>query len=167
MARRIARIIPAHLRAIVATGRFSDPATEGEVLRVLVGRRERILRWSFARVSPLTDVTVEGARAMCARDLAVATGVSGPARTLYRATLQRGADLTAPRAALAASARGDGVCVTLPLPALSAGLAEDDAARYAVLEIARQEGARTTRLRAHLYEVGGQHGWVIAGLERE
>src|SRR5690606_32840200 len=55
MARIIARCTRAHLQALVRLGRYADPTTERELVRILAGRRRAILERYLTRLSPLTD----------------------------------------------------------------------------------------------------------------
>ena len=58
MARILARINVEHVRVAAHTGHLSRPEEEARLVEILMGRRERILRASFAEVSPLADVTL-------------------------------------------------------------------------------------------------------------
>jgi len=72
MARVIARISEADVRAIVSVAEIANPVVHDELLRVLLGRRERILRRWFRNVSPLSEPRVtsdaDGTR-LCFEDL--------------------------------------------------------------------------------------------------
>jgi hypothetical protein len=167
MARRIARIGRAHLEAIVARAHFSDPIVSQRLVEVLLGRRERLLRWSFERNSPLADVVTRGTDRLCMVDLAVTTGVGSVERTRLTAELRTGVRLgRASRAArfVPGDTRG-AFCVELPHDAPE-GVRDDDPARYVVLDIVRTEDRHTTRLTAHLYDLGPRRGFVLAGIER-
>ena len=83
MARIIADFTDEHLRRVIRTGRLGAPALESELLRVLTGRRDKILRrYLLARISalglPLLSTHAHGDVAVCARDLAVVTGLVEP-----------------------------------------------------------------------------------------
>src|SRR5688572_30316423 len=62
MARIVAPLRDAHLHAIVARARFSDPTATDELFRILKGRRDRLLERWLTRLSPLTHARVEGDR---------------------------------------------------------------------------------------------------------
>jgi hypothetical protein len=51
-----------HIRAIVQTGHYSDPRAEDWVIRVLIGRRQKIGRSAFSKVLPLDRFRVENGR---------------------------------------------------------------------------------------------------------
>ncbi len=78
MARIIARLTPDDLVAMVDQARLQDAAVRSELLRVLLKRREILLRRYLGRLSPLSDPVIEDGR-LCLRDLAVVAGiVQGP-----------------------------------------------------------------------------------------
>jgi hypothetical protein len=144
-ARIIARFTDEQLRAIVEVGDFTDPAQSAYLAEQLIGRRDLILRRYFQRVSPVTDLAVEGDR-LCGVDLARRTRVFPQDLFRYRARLAGGA-------ALAAEARDDGgVCVALPR-----------GKKYLVVELENGQAARP--LRAHLYDLGPK-GLELVGIER-
>jgi hypothetical protein len=72
---------PAHIRAAVGAGRYSDPRTAAWVSRVLIERRRKLLRWAFSRVAPLDRFSVRDRRggfALCFEDLWVVAGLGEP-----------------------------------------------------------------------------------------
>lgn len=148
MARKIARLGEGHVRAAVRAARLSDPLEEARLVSVLMGRRERILRASFARVSPLSDVALEGPDRLCATDLGVETGLSRPGLVSHSPAAER---------------RGARVCVRAPRA--RGGGPDDSPSRYVTLDWTRAEGGRATVLRAHFYDLGAR-GLFLAGLER-
>src|SRR5690606_32386971 len=82
MARIIANITPAHIHAAVRASRLQKPVFEEELERVLVGRREKLLKRWLTRLSPLTWPSVvpggEAGQALCLRDVAIEAGIAGP-----------------------------------------------------------------------------------------
>jgi hypothetical protein len=167
MARRIARLGREHLEAIVARAEFSDPAVSRRLVEILLGRRARLLRWSFERVSPIADVVASGRDRVCAVDLAVTSGVGSMERTRLTASLRNGPRLDAASRAprwIAGASRGE-FCIELPHDAPDTAR-DDDPARYVVLDLDRTEAGHTTRLSAHLYDLGPTRGFVLAGIER-
>ncbi len=138
MARKIARLGPEHLRVAVHAGRLSDPAEEARLVEVLGGRRDKILRATFAECSPLAALAIDGDR-LCANDLGIATKISRPEGVLYSPAAERAADR---------------VCVRLPR-----------GHRYSVVRLVRVEGGHRTVLRAHVYDLGAR-GFMLAGVER-
>ena len=161
MARKIARIDEGDVRAAVRAARLSHPREERRLVEILMGRRERILRTSFTRISPLADVTVNG-DIVCATDLARTTRVAS-APTSYAAAFRRGRRLEFAPVAPRLERTGEGVCATLPHFA-PAGAPPSSSARYAILDLVRFEGRARTRLRVHLYDLGARY--ALVGIER-
>jgi hypothetical protein len=56
------------------------------------------------------------------------------------------------------------VCVTIPHRAQDGGVADGDASRYVVVDIANGQAAGV--LRAHLYDLGPNKGFTLVGVER-
>jgi len=80
MARILARLSPDDLEAIVDHAKLRDAVVREEVLRILLVRRERLLRRYLGKLSPLTQPTVANGE-LCLRDVAVEAGIAdGPAR---------------------------------------------------------------------------------------
>ena len=83
MARLIARIGEPQLRALAVEARLTDPQLVDELTRVLMARRERILRRWLLRLSSLTEPVLEpspeaGGTRLCVSDRAEEGGL-GPA----------------------------------------------------------------------------------------
>jgi hypothetical protein len=164
MARRIALISEAHVRVAVAAGHFTHPAEEARLVEILMGRRTRILRTSFATTSPLADFTLRRDE-LCATDLARATGVSTDASTSYAAEFRFGRHLLLAPVSPRLVRTPQGVCTEMPPHFAPQGAAQDSADRYATIDLLRFEGHSRTRLRAHFYDLGAR-GYVLVGIER-
>ncbi len=82
-AKLVARFDRPVLEAIVAEGRYSDPAAARYFVDALLARRDAITRAYLERVSPLDDFAFE-AEGLCARDLGVVygTGAAGAVERL-------------------------------------------------------------------------------------
>ena len=65
------------IRAIVSTGRYSDPEAEAWIAKCLIERRDRIGATYFAKVLPLDNFEVRGDE-LHFEDLAVKSGFTGP-----------------------------------------------------------------------------------------
>jgi hypothetical protein len=168
MARKIARLTPDHVRAVVPMARLSDPAVERHILAALLGRRERLLRWSFEHDSPMADVAVQRGELLCMTDLAIETGVSTPQQTRYEVELRAGVDLArlnTPIRLHHGTQYGE-ICVGLPGHLAPAGVRDDAPERYTTVNVVRHDPHGHTRLRAHLYDLGPARGYVLAGVER-
>lgn len=117
MARIIARFTDEHIRRVIRTGRLGSPLLESELLRILEGRRDAILRRYLTRLSPLERPTVSavaGGLELCARDLATVSGIAG--KRHYAAALHDGRTSRA----LHTEARGADVCAELPTESATA-----------------------------------------------
>jgi len=167
MARRLARLSVEHVRVAARQGRWSNPAEEVRVVEILMGRREKILRGSFSKVSPLADLAMSGRARLCASDLGITTGLSAPGAVSYVAEFRQGPELDGGRAIPVGGVPPSGqVCIDLPPHFAAAGLPDDSADRYATLDVVRSDGAVKTTLRAHFYDLGTERGYVLAGIER-
>jgi hypothetical protein len=84
----IARFTPAQIRAAVEEGRYSDPAAVEYLVKTLIGRQRKIVRYWFSRVTPLDSFAIRGNRspALCFEDLALSVGLQeDDGSTRYRA----------------------------------------------------------------------------------
>ncbi len=165
MARIIARFTDEHVRALVANGKIQNELIENELIRILIGRRDKILRRYLTRLSPLTEPQVRKTAStaeLCLNDLAVRSGVFAPQQRRYsaRGWLTKGLHpvaMTAPRAV----AFGQ-VCV--PLPQVARASAEQP--RYVIVDVfARSGSEQRTPVRVHLYHLGGAD-YRVVGLQR-
>ncbi len=156
MARILARFSRAHLRAVVALGRFSQPSVQAELERILASRRQRILARYLTRISPLAWPAIDGTQ-LCLEDLAVTSGLRRARHRSYDAWIAD-SEPRQDRALLYVSSRvGSGrVCVRLP-----AGL------RYAAVDVvaSNADAERTFPARAHVYRAPSG-AYRVVGLER-
>lgn len=154
MARRIARLDQEDLEAAVRSGHFSRPLYADELVRILMGRRARILERYLTRLSPLASPRIVGGR-LCLEDLAVVGGIRRAAHREYPVHVQRGWPPVS-HAHGVGDAREDGVCVTLPV---------EPASGYWVVDLTATTGTeRTGPARVHLVRGGAGHR--VVGLER-
>jgi hypothetical protein len=157
MARIIARFTDADLATLSIAGNFTDPAQTQFLIRAMAARRDLIVKRYLARVSPITDLAVDKDE-LCGVDLARRSGVFAPALFAYRA---RASD----RPAVTVTATDDArVCVPLAHRAGLEGRKDDDAARYLTVEIDNHQAPGI--LRAHLYDLGAERGFMLVGIER-
>jgi hypothetical protein len=158
MARVLARFTPEMVAALAAMGRFEDPARASYLTSVLEGRLRKILQRYLTRLSPLSNVRVEGTSRLCATDLARSRGIGRS--SAYRAELLLPDGDARPLPALAAS--GAEICVDLAHGA-NARAPEGPPGKYVVVRIwSSAEGP----LEAHLYDLGARGGYRLAGIER-
>lgn len=165
MARILARMSDAHVRAVVAEACYTHPPWNAYLERVLIARRDAILRRYLTRLSPLADFAVEGGARLCAGDRALEAGVYRTAR--YEALLRFEGDAERATPLAVVPGEGDRVCIVLP-PPRATSVPDGDASQYRVIEVvSRPEGRAPPRpLRAHLYDLGPRRGYVLAGIER-
>jgi hypothetical protein len=161
MARILARFTPEMVEVLGRMGKFSDPRKTAYLTSVLQGRLDKILRRYLTRLSPLSDVHVADADRLCASDLAEMRQLRPAKDFRYQARLSTGdADER-----LAVMHQPDGaICVTLPHIVAASGARDDALERYARVTIA--DGVAPGRLVAHLYDLGTERGYRLAGIER-
>ena len=169
MARIIANITPEQVEAIVDEAAVNADVTRAELKRILVGRRERILKRWLRGLSPLTwprlETRGEDAR-LCMRDLAIATEIWDWSDRPYWARAWRhvgGSALEEVEVGALARRPPAHVCVGLP----SAEEATPDEPAYWIVDLAGQYGAEddSPPARVHLYQLGPGH-YRVVGLER-
>jgi hypothetical protein len=164
MARIIARIDDAHLRAIFAEARYEDPVIEKEAMRLVRGRRAKLLARFLSRLSPLTDPRVmpgAGAAELCLSDATVFGGLLAQSVRRYQAAAWREADRKRPLALAVTTRAPHDVCTSLP----SVGGSRQNPA-YVIVDVFAQSGS-TPRApaRVHLYHLGAGN-YRVVGLER-
>ena len=154
MARILARFGLEHLRAVVATARFSRESSAEELVRILRGRQGRLLERYLTRLSPLTLPRATGHR-LCLRDVALESGFRSERH--YEAVAYPGwpTDRTTP---LSAERDGTMACVSLP---------EAPEQEYWVVDVIAETPGRerTGAARVHLYATE-QGDYRVVGLER-
>jgi hypothetical protein len=162
MARIIARFTDDDVRAIVETGRFTDPEDAKYLLGIMLERQRLILARYLTRLSPLADVRREPDGSICTTDLARLRGVLPAERFQYRAAERSGGK----RKALPVIASANGkVCLAPPASVTSdGGPAPDAAERLVVFEIDNGTGAGP--LEIHAYDLGPTRGVQIVGVRR-
>lgn len=158
MARILARFTPEMVRTLAEMGKLTDPANTAYLNHVLEGRLEKILERYLTRLSPVTDVHIEGSSRLCGVDLAEWRRLRSPGAFRYTARLLGGGWSTVERRP------GAEVCVVLPHVAPDGKMADDAPARYVRVRV--EDGVARGPLIAHLYDLGPVRGYRLAGLER-
>ncbi|MEP7050534.1 MAG: hypothetical protein ABJB12_09290 [Pseudomonadota bacterium] len=158
MARILARFSPEKVKALAEMGRFSNASDTEYIARVLNARLGKILARYLTRLSPLTDVRMQGDSELCAFDLARFRRLREDGEFHYRAWQSGGAPLNA-------AARADNlVCVNLAHRLFRTGVPPEAPERYRVVSISN--GVAAGPLSVHLYDLGAGRGFKIVGLER-
>ncbi len=165
MARMVARLGDDHVRAIVGAAKLGDSALETELGRLLVGRRDKILRRYLTRLSPLSDpwlTRTERGTQLCLHDLGTSTAVVLPTARRYRARAWLGDDS---RPTFPAVRGAPEHCACVDLPAIPG--ASSTSPEYLIVDV--RAGIRDAEYqpptRVHLYHLGKTE-YRIVGLER-
>jgi hypothetical protein len=161
MARILSRFDRADIDALVTLGDFSNGRHAAFLAEVLEQRLRRILERYLLRLSPLADGRVERGHELALTDLAARRGVRSSRPYVYRARID---DAAGGRSIpVRVGAHGE-VRVKLPHRVFPRALPAADPARYVVVTL--DNGAADFPLRAHLYDLGTEHGFRLVGLER-
>lgn len=170
MTRILAGISEDDVRAIVEQAQVQDPLVEEELKRILIGRRERILRTFFRGLSPLTRPRVvpsDDGALLCAEDLVIATELMEWDERPYWARAWRhvgGDDLETVETGRLVRRRPHHLCVGLP----SRDDATMDEPHYFIVDLMglwSTDDEKARPLRVHLYQVGPTD-FRVAGIER-
>jgi hypothetical protein len=162
-ARIIARFTPENVAAAVRVGDFTDPRHRAFLVYHLLVRQHRILERYFAKLSPVTDLSIDGTM-LCGVDLARKTATYPADHFRYSAAVRAGRELQDRTAAAAMPGENGRICVPLPHVAADGGVPDDAASRYLRVDI--WNGEAPAPLRVHLYDLGPQRGFRLVGLER-
>jgi hypothetical protein len=164
MARIIAEISDAHLAELVKQGRFEDPALERELLRLLSGRRQRILARYLTRLSPLTLPAISnGSDELCLKDLVLKSGFRADQQRRYAVTAYLEGNDSGIKLASVRSGVGARVCVSVPrVPGAAA-----ERPKYLLLDWVGQSASSAPEFpaRVHVYDLGAG-GLRVVGLDR-
>jgi hypothetical protein len=160
-ARIISRFSDEHLRAAVTVGRYSDPVKSDYLVKTIAARRDAIRKRYFSKLSPISDVRVNG-RQICATDLARQSDTWTREAFRYAAVQKHGADLAQnTRRSVTLRAYGE-LCVEVG--DVGGGGSDDNPSRYTVVEV--RNGVAPGPLRLHLYDLGAERGLKLVGIER-
>ena len=170
MTRIVAKFTPEVLQAVLAQAQVKDPLVHSELTRILLGRREKILRRWFRNLSPLTDPTLRQAETgteVCLEDLALATGIVDRKARLYGTRGWYLSKHSKPRDVRVESLRAlpdNVICVLLP----DMKGASPDRPAYLIVDVLGFDGQdddHSRPARVHVYQ-RGPRAYVIAGLQR-
>lgn len=154
MARILSRFERADLEALVGLGKFTNPEADAFLTEVLEQRLRKILDRYLTRLSPISDVRVEGDGKLCATDLARRRAVRPEGAFRYAASMKSERGVSGMNVEVGAEG---GVCITIPHVATSTPV-------YVTVTIAN--GAAKGPLEVHLYDLGQGRGFKLVGLTR-
>jgi hypothetical protein len=170
MARIIAHFTDEHVHALIDEADVRQPVVEKELRRIILGRRDKILRRWLRKLSPLTQPrvheTAEGAM-LCLRDLAVYAKLFEWEHRPYRTRAwvhEGGSSVTPIVPGRMERWPEDRVCVELP----QVPDASPTSPGYLIVDVTGMYGRNddiSKPARVHLYHLGGNE-YRIAGLER-
>jgi hypothetical protein len=163
-AKIIARFSREHLAAAIRAGRYSDPAARAYLLETLIARQRKVVREGFAELSTLDHFEVVAQTgesfALCAQDLAVATGFLRPQYTRYTVGVYDWhGERLAPNSTLPAAENGRFCTSALPSGAIRDG--------YTMVAYeTRPEHGTPTHIVAHLARDPSSGTLRVIGVER-
>jgi len=161
--RILARFTPEMVETLAKMGQFADPMHTSYLTEVLKGRLAKVFSRYLTRLSPVTDVHVEGGSRLCGLDLARLRGVAPDDRFQYHASLSV-EGVAEGRNVPVEPGTGADVCLTLPHVAADGGSADDARGRYVIVQLTN--GVAPGPLAVHLYDLGPARGFKLAGIER-
>ncbi|HWA72576.1 MAG TPA: hypothetical protein VG937_09585 [Polyangiaceae bacterium] len=161
-ARIIARFTDELVAAFVSVGKY-DPQSERYLTETLIARRDVILRHYLSRLSPLTDLKVQG-QVLSGVDLARKTRIVPNESLSPRARVYRGESLADGGAVPVRIAPDATFSLQIAHSARDGGDPDDAPARYLVVDVFN--GYAPGPLRVHLYDLGPARGFRLAGIER-
>jgi hypothetical protein len=162
MARILAAFNDELVSAAVKAGKY-DPLSERYLIETLRSRRRTILRRYLGKVSPIAHVATD-AQGVCGVDLARLTETVPNEGLSFRAYVYRGAQLEPAPKPRFRSVPSPQVCLDLAHADIPAAVAPNAPERYVVVDITN--GYAAGPLRLHLYDLGEQAGYRLAGIER-
>jgi len=162
-ARIIARFTPENVESVVRVGDYTDPRHTPFLVNHLLARQHRILERYFAKLSPVTDLSVDGTM-LCGVDLARKTVTYPADQFRYSAAVLSGSDFQDQTAAAAIPSEAGRICFALSHVAANGGVQDDAASRYIRVDISN--GKALAPLHVYLYDLGTQRGFRLVGIER-
>lgn len=163
MARILARMTPAHIRAMIDAGQIQDKALEAELTRVILGRRQKTLSRYLGVVATLTApevVVTDGKAELCMDDLGTSSGIFPSMARKYGARAWLGNSLQ--KHAIPTVRTSPRVCADIPV---LAGSTKENP-QYIIMDLYAFTGSQNRApARVHLYHLGGTDFRVV-GLQR-
>ncbi len=164
MARILARFTTDHLKAVIATAHLNDEFLEQELLRLLEGRRHKLIARYLTRLSPLASpVLQQGTKGteLCMDDLAVTGRLFTQDQRRYASRGWSTTKLREVKTATPVAVDRDRVCVRVP----RSSSASSQHPSYLIVDITAQTGGSVPApARVHMWDLGTE--LKVVGLER-
>ena len=160
-ARRVAAFSDEMIRAVVATGNYSDPAASVLLADVLIKRRQKIIAAYLPAVNPLVDFALAGDGRLEFRNAAVDAGVAVAPAGGYRIEWASFDNATGDARSIAPP--GTSAQTTLPAPGL---LPETAGAMVRIRVAANAPAPEAWQHPIDAYFRKMPPGWRLVGLER-
>lgn len=152
----ILRLTPAHVRAAVEAGQYTDKRTTDYLVETLLARQRRLGRWALGRVAPITNIEASGALTVCFDDLWLKHDFGPVATTRYAfATF----DYAGRRLGTTATVPAKGARTCVPVQPGE----QRDGYTIVKLEIRRNGSALPL---AFIHLAKGPQGYRVVGLDR-
>jgi hypothetical protein len=160
-ARRVAAFSDEMIRAIVKTGRYSDPAAEALLADVLIKRRQRIAEAYLPAINPLVDFALSNDGRLSFSNAAVGAGVANAPAGGYRVEWSAFDNTTGETRAIGPVATSTQTTFAAP------GLLPQDAATFVRVRVSAVEPAPPEWVRpADAYFRRQGEAWTLVGLEK-
>jgi hypothetical protein len=160
-ARRVMAFSDEMIRAIAATGHYSDPAAAKLLADVLIQRRDKIGRAYLNAVNPLVNFALDSAGALSFENAAVAARAGEAPAGGYTASFFRFDNATGEAAAIGGPVAASGLRVAAP-----AGLPSADGS-YVKVQVAAVKPAQASwAVPVTVYFRRAAGSWALVGVER-
>lgn len=161
-ARRVAAFSDEMIRALATTGQYSHPEDAALLAKVLIKRRDKIIRAYFNATNPLVDFALSEEGRLTFKNAAVDAGVGSPPADGYRATWSRFDNLTDATTAIGSPTVGAGPEIGAP------GSLPGDAGTYLKIAItARGTAPEPWTHPVEIYFRRAAGAWQLVGVDRQ
>ena len=159
---RVAAFSEEMIRAAVKEARFADPDAEMILTRVLMERRDAILRAYLPRITPLTSFALDESGRLSFENAAVKFGVASPPAGGYRAAWSTFDNITGAESPLGDTAIATGTSLNTPT-----GWRTPAAGAYIKVAIHAVDSNRPAWVKpVDVYFRRSANGWQLVGVER-
>ena len=160
-ARRVAAFSDELIRAIAATGQYSNPDDVRLLADVLIQRRDKIARHYLNAINPLVSFSLGADGTLRFRNAAVDAGAASPSANGYRATWFLFDNMSGATTSLGPETAGSGTELAAP------GRLPDQDGVFVKVSIAAREATQPAwNAPADVYFRRVASGWKLVGIER-